>query len=284
MKPDWIRVRYPAGASFKQVDETLARRSLHTVCDQARCPNKGECWALGTATFMILGDICTRGCRFCAVATGKNGSPVRPDEGDRLAAAVAELKLDYVVLTSVDRDDLRDRGAGHFARCIYALRERCRAVKIEALIPDYFGGELETVLDAAPDVIAHNVETVRSLQSAARDARASFDKSLRTLIEAKSRFKENTGGKTKTSLMLGLGETHKEILSCMDELRSANVDILVIGQYLQPSKQQLPVSRYITPEEFERYRDTALKKGFASVISEPLARTSYHAKKTYSES
>ncbi|MDR2767865.1 MAG: lipoyl synthase [Treponema sp.] len=283
MKPEWIRVRAPAGGAWKHVDAVLERRGLHTVCDEARCPNKGECWGRGTATFMILGDICTRGCRFCAVTTQKEGRPVNAEEGKELALAAEELNLDYVVLTSVDRDDLADRGSRHFAACVQSLRERGRAFKIEALIPDYYGGELAAVLDAGPDVIAHNVETVRSLQPAVRDGRASFDKSLRTLREAKEGCRA-PDGRTKTSLLLGLGETRDEVLACMDELRGAGVDILVMGQYLRPSKRQLPVSAYMSPEEFDRYRGEALARGFASVISAPLARTSYHARQSYDES
>ncbi|MDR2182378.1 MAG: lipoyl synthase [Treponema sp.] len=284
MKPEWIRVRAPAGDAWKRVDAVLERRGLHTVCDEAHCPNKGECWGAGTATFMILGDICTRGCRFCAVTTRKAGRQVNAEEGKELALAAEELNLDYVVLTSVDRDDLADRGAGHFAACIRSLRERGRPFTVEALIPDYRGGELAAVLDAGPDLIAHNVETVRSLQPAVRDGRASFDKSLQTLREAKEGIRRRaSAGKTKTSLLLGLGETRGEVLACMDELRLAGVDILVMGQYLRPSQRQLPVAAYITPEEFDRYRGEALARGFASVVSAPLARTSYHARRTWGE-
>jgi lipoic acid synthetase len=283
-KPDWLRVKFPSGETWKKVDEVLARRRLHTVCDEARCPNKGECWGNGTATFMILGDVCTRGCAFCAVATAKEGRPVREDEGEAIACAAAELGLDYVVLTSVDRDDLPDRGAAHFAACVRALKQNRgltqigAELKIEALIPDYCGAELELVAAAAPDVIAHNVETVRRLQHI-RDGRASFDKSLRTLREAKE-FAEKTDApiKTKSSLLLGLGETADEVYAAMDELRSAGTDILVMGQYLQPTKKQVPVAEYVTPEQFAAYAAEAKKRGFASVVSAPLARTSYHAK------
>jgi lipoic acid synthetase len=232
---------------------------------------------MGTATFMILGDICTRGCRFCAVTTAKNGRPVREDEGAEIALAALELKLEYVVLTSVDRDDLPDRGAGHFAACIRSIREAA-AVKVEALIPDYYGDELRIVAEAHPDVTAHNVETVPSLQTKVRDHRASFEKSLRTLREAG----ELSGcGKTKSSILLGLGEKPEEVLTVMDDLRSVGVSILVLGQYLQPSKNQLPVTEYVTPEQFDRYREEALSRGFSRVVSSPLARTSYHAKEAY---
>ena len=231
---------------------------------------------MGTATFMILGDVCTRHCRFCAVSTAKTGLPVREEEADGVARAVKELALRYAVLTSVDRDDLDDRGAGHFSRCIRAIREENASCKVEALIPDYSGDELRRVIEAAPDVIAHNVETVPSLQGTIRDRRASFDKSLRTLREAK-----DGGVVTKSSVLLGLGETEEEVLSTMDELRSAGTDILVLGQYLQPSKNQIPVAEYVTPSAFERLRNAALQRGFSSVVSSPLARTSYHAAKAF---
>jgi lipoic acid synthetase len=273
-KPGWIRVRAPAGDTWKKVDQVLSRRGLHTVCDEAHCPNKGECWGMGTATFMILGDICTRGCRFCAVATAREGRPLREEEGEEIALAAVELKLDYVVLTSVDRDDLDDRGASHFARCVRALKEKNPAVKVEVLIPDYHGAELETLAEAGPDVIAHNIETVRRLQDTVRDRRASFDKSLQTLREAGSFL-------TKSSILLGLGETGEEVRSAMEELRSAGVAILVLGQYLQPSRRQIPVAEYVCPEQFERYGELALGLGFASVVSSPLARTSYHAKSNH---
>ena len=274
-KPSWIRSRVPGGEKWKKTAETLSRCGLHTVCDAAQCPNKGECWGMGTATFMILGDICTRHCRFCAVSTAKTGAPVREEEGADLAEAVQELSLDYAVLTSVDRDDLPGRGSDHFARCISAIKSKNPACKVEVLVPDYFGNELLNVIRAGPDAAAHNIETVRSLQGAIRDSRASFNKSLRTLREIKT---INSGIVTKSSILLGLGETEEEILSAMDELRSAGVDILVLGQYLQPSKNQIPVKEYISPGTFARLKETALKKGFLSVVSSPLARTSYHAR------
>jgi lipoic acid synthetase len=270
-KPSWLKVKFPSGETWKKVENVLARRALHTVCDEAHCPNKGECWGMGTATFMILGDVCTRGCRFCAVSAGLEGRPVERNEGERIAEAARELGLDYVVITSVDRDDLADRGAGHFASCVRAIRAVPR-VKIEALIPDYYGAELDVVTAAVPDVIAHNVETMRSLQHI-RDGRASFDKSLRTLREIHA-----AGITAKSSILLGLGEREEEVLSTMDELRGAGVDILVLGQYLRPTQRQIPVAEYVTPERFERYAEEARVRGFSSVVSAPLARTSYHAK------
>ena len=277
-KPDWIRVRAPSGDKWKKVSTIIAQRGLHTVCDEAHCPNKGECWGMGTATFMILGDVCTRHCGFCAVATAKTGRAVRNDEADELALAVQELSLDYVVLTSVDRDDLPDRGADHFARCIGAIKEKINTCKVEALIPDYCGDELLSIINEAPDTIAHNIETVRPLQEKVRDSRASFDKSLRTLSEVKSACPTIL---TKSSLLLGLGEKEDDILSAMDSLRSASVDILVMGQYLQPSQKQLPVQEYISPDTFARLKKTALDKGFAAVVSSPLARTSYLARHAF---
>ncbi len=254
----------------------LERRSLHTVCDEARCPNKGECWGAGTATFMILGDTCTRGCRFCAVATGKTGQPVLPEEAEQLALAVQELKLKYAVLTSVDRDDLPDRGAHHFARCIQAIKHLNPAVRVEVLIPDFREGELEAVMDAKPDVVAHNIETVPSLQHI-RDRRASYEKSLHTLRLAK----QLGAGVTKSSILLGLGEQVDEVLAAMEDLRSVGVDVLVLGQYLQPGPQQLPVVEYIHPDQFKTYAKIGREKGFSTVVASPFARTSYHAQEAW---
>jgi len=271
-KPAWIKARLPAGDEWKKVDDILARNRLSTVCDEAHCPNKGECWGCGTATFMVLGDICTRGCRFCAVATARDGRPLRADEPEALAAAVGEMGLSYAVITSVDRDDLPDRGAAHFARCVTAIRERSPAVKIEVLIPDYIDGELDTLAALAPDVLAHNVETVRRLQRV-RDARASFDRSLLTLRQAR----EKGIAATKSSILLGLGETRDELLATYGELRGAGVDILVMGQYLQPTANEIPVVEYVHPDTFALYAEDARRAGFSTVVASPFARTSYHA-------
>jgi lipoic acid synthetase len=271
-KPDWIRVRLPAGNEWERVDHILARHGLHTVCDEARCPNKGECWGCGTATFMIMGDICTRGCRFCAVRAGAAGQPLRPDEPEALASAIQEMGLSYAVITSVDRDDLDDRGAGHFAACIQAIRAKNPGVKIEVLTPDYIDDEMKRIAAAKPDVLAHNVETVPRLQ-AVRDARASFEKSLKTLIQAR----EFGIGITKSSILLGLGETRDELLQTYAELRSAGVDILVMGQYLQPTSKEIPVAEYIHPDAFALYAQDAKAAGFSTVVASPFARTSYHA-------
>ncbi|MDR0656573.1 MAG: lipoyl synthase [Treponema sp.] len=272
-KPDWIRARFPSGETWQEIRRVLEKYRLHTVCDEAQCPNKGECWGMKTATFMILGDICTRSCRFCAVNSAREGRPLNPNEGEDLAAAVEELGIRYAVLTSVDRDDLPDRGAGCFAGCVTALKHRIPGVQVEVLTPDYTEAELVPIASAAPDVAAHNVETVRSLQGI-RDHRASFDKSLVTLRAAKLLGLPLT----KSSLLLGLGETEGEVLAAMDELREADVDILVLGQYLRPSSRQVPLAEYITPEQFVRYGEAARERGFSSVISAPLARTSYHAR------
>jgi lipoic acid synthetase len=271
-KPAWLRVAVPSGEQWRSMSALIARHGLHTVCDEAACPNKAECWGCGTATFMVLGDVCTRGCRFCAVATARAGTPPRREEPRELARAVAELGLKYAVITSVDRDDLADRGAGHFAACVTAIKSMVPGVKVEVLIPDYHGAELDVIVQATPDVIAHNVETVRRLQSV-RDARASFDLSLRTLREAK----DHSSAMTKTSLMLGLGETEAEVLEAMDELRAVGCDMLVMGQYLRPTTAQIPVAEYLSPERFDRYAELARERGFLSVVSAPLARTSWHA-------
>ena len=274
-KPPWIVTRAPGGETWKKVDDVIKHRSLATVCNEASCPNRGECWGMGTATFMILGDICTRKCRFCGVRSAQRGNTVRKEEPQELAEAINELGLDYAVLTSVDRDDLDMRGAYHYALCISTIKKTNPSCKVEVLIPDYHGDELQLVIEAGPHVIAHNIETVRSLQETIRDSNASFDKSLRTLKETKQ---YNRNIKTKSSILLGLGETQEEIFSAMDELRSVGVDILVLGQYLQPSKQQIPVSEYICPEQFKQLGEKALAKGFGYVVSSPLARTSYHAR------
>lgn len=271
-KPAWIKARLPAGDEWKKVDDILARNRLSTVCDEAHCPNKGECWGCGTATFMVLGDVCTRGCRFCAVATAKEGRPLREDEPEALAAAVSEMGLSYAVITSVDRDDLPDRGAAHFARCVSAIRERSSSVKIEVLIPDYIDGELDILAASAPDVLAHNVETVRRLQRV-RDARASFDRSLLTLRQAR----DKGIAATKSSILLGLGETREELIAAYGELRGAGVDILVMGQYLQPTANEIPVVEYVHPDTFALYAEDARRAGFSTVVAAPFARTSYHA-------
>lgn len=280
-KPEWLKVSVPtaAVAVARCVDEVLAEHRIHTVCRSARCPNLPTCWGQGTATFMILGDVCTRACRFCAVTHGR---PVPPDpsEPDRLARAVAELELRYVVLTSVDRDDLPDGGAAHYAATLRRVRETVPAVIVEALIPDFAGDRaaLNAVVAAGPHVVGHNLETVRRLAPVVRDRHASYDTSLSLLRAAKD---HDSGVVTKSSLLLGLGETDEEIAGVLEDMRRAGVDIVVLGQYLRPTARQLPVSRYVAPEEFGLWEKRARALGFDAVVAAPLARTSFRAAEAY---
>ena len=274
-KPDWIRVRLGNGERFQEIKRILRDHRLHTVCEEASCPNIGECFGKGTATFMILGDLCTRRCPFCDVAHGK---PLPPDadEPANLARTIAALKLRYVVITSVDRDDLRDGGAGHFAECIRAVRDLSPQTRIEVLVPD-FRGRLETALDvlsaAPPDVMNHNLETVPRLYRQARPG-ADYANSLKLLKDFKSRHAQVP---TKSGLMVGLGETDEEILEVMRDLRTHDVEMLTIGQYLQPSPHHLPVTRYVEPAAFDDYARRAEQMGFAHAACGPLVRSSYHA-------
>jgi lipoyl synthase len=274
-KPDWIRVKAGNSQTFYEVKRKLRDHQLHTVCEEASCPNIGECFGKGTATFMILGDLCTRRCPFCDVAHGRPKPPDR-DEPDNLASALADLKLKYVVITSVDRDDLRDGGAGHFADCISAVRKRSPATRIEILTPD-FRGRLDKALDALapalPDVMNHNLETVPRLYKQARPG-ADYSHSLLLLKEFKARF---PGIATKSGIMVGLGETDDEILGVLRDLRAHGVDMLTIGQYLQPTPGHLPVLRYVQPARFKDYEREALAMGFAHAACGPLVRSSYHA-------
>jgi len=274
-KPDWIRVRLGNGERFREIKNILREHRLHTVCEEATCPNIGECFGKGTATFMILGDLCTRRCPFCDVAHGK---PLPPDaeEPVNLALTIAALRLKYVVITSVDRDDLRDGGASHFADCIRAVREHSPQTRIEVLVPD-FRGRLDIALDvlstSPPDVMNHNLETVPRLYKQARPG-ADYLNSLRLLRDFKARFPQIP---TKSGLMVGLGETDEEIAAVMHDLRAHNVDMLTIGQYLQPSAHHLPVTRYVEPAIFEEYARRADAMGFMHAASGPLVRSSYHA-------
>jgi lipoic acid synthetase len=274
-KPAWIRVRLGHGARFEQVKQALRSEGLHTVCEEASCPNIGECFGKGTATFMILGDLCTRRCPFCDVAHGRP-KPPDAEEPQRLARTIAAMRLSYVVITSVDRDDLRDGGARHFAECIEAVRAQSPQTRIEILVPD-FRGRLDAALaqlDAAPpDVLNHNLETVPRLYRQARPG-ADYAHSL-TLLQA---FKaQHPGIPTKSGLMVGLGETDDEILAVMQDLRDHGVDMLTVGQYLQPSAHHLPVARYVEPAQFERFGEAARVMGFAHAACGPLVRSSYHA-------
>ena len=274
-KPDWIRVRLGNGERFQEIKRLLREHRLHTVCEEASCPNIGECFGKGTATFMILGDLCTRRCPFCDVAHGK---PLAPDidEPANLARTIAALRLRYVVITSVDRDDLRDGGAGHFAACIRAVRDLSPQTRIEVLVPD-FRGRLEAALAALsaapPDVMNHNLETVPRLYKQARPG-ADYRHSLKLLQDFGSR---HPGIPTKSGLMVGLGETDAEILSVMEDLRAHDVEMLTIGQYLQPSAHHLPVARYVEPAVFEEFARRAQEMGFAHAACGPLVRSSYHA-------
>jgi len=274
-KPDWIRVRLGQGQRFHEIKNILREHRLHTVCEEATCPNIGECFGKGTATFMILGDLCTRRCPFCDVAHGRP-LPPDPDEPGNLARTIAALKLRYVVITSVDRDDLRDGGAGHFADCIRAVRSHSPGTRIELLVPD-FRGRLDVALDviaqAPPDVMNHNLETVPRLYKQARPG-ADYAHSLTLLAEFKRRF---PGIPTKSGLMVGLGETDEEIVEVMNDLRAHSVEMLTIGQYLQPSAHHLSVARYVAPAVFEGYARTASALGFIHAACGPLVRSSYHA-------
>lgn len=274
-KPPWLRVGVPGGERYQKVKDTLRGLTLHTVCAEARCPNVAECWGGGTATVMLMGDVCTRGCRFCHVKTSGSPPPLDPDEPRHLAEAVAELGLDYIVVTSVDRDDLADGGAAHFAEAIRRLKA-IPGLLVEVLTPDFRGDAeaVRTVGRAAPDVFANNVETVRRLTPAVRDAKAGYDQTLGVLERMKAEF---PGVVTKSSIMVGLGEEEAEVIETMEDLRAAGVEILTLGQYLRPSAWHLPVAEFVKPERFEAYRQAGLARGFRYVASGPLVRSSYRA-------
>ncbi|NIM18908.1 MAG: lipoyl synthase [Candidatus Latescibacteria bacterium] len=278
-RPEWLKIALKTNEEFQQVNHLVSRLSLHTVCQEARCPNIYECWGQGTATFMILGDVCTRRCGFCSVTKGKPGPPDQ-EEPESIAEAVEKLNLDYAVLTSVDRDDLLDRGAGHFARTIRAINERVPSCKIEVLIPDFNGMRelLEIVLRAHPEVLAHNVETVKHLYRRVRPV-AVYGQSLK-ILEESVRYREETSTRMsiKSGIMVGLGETMDQILETLKDIAYTGCDIMTIGQYLSPKKRALPVERFYTPAEFAFLRKEGLKYGFKHVESGPLVRSSYHAK------
>ena len=273
-RPDWLKVRLPGGESYNRLKSLVREQNLHTVCQDARCPNIGECWGKGAATFMILGQVCTRSCGFCAVKTGMPQEYDR-DEPARIAAAIRKMELRYAVITSVDRDDLDDGGARIFAETIRQTRAACPDIRIEVLIPDFRGNAeaLRTVVGANPDVLGHNVETVPRLYRSVRPG-SRYRQSLDVLVAAK---RMESGLYTKSSLMLGLGESRKEILEVLGDLHDTGVDIVTLGQYLQPTRGNLPVEKFYTPEEFNEFRDIALSLGFQSVASGPLVRSSYHA-------
>ncbi len=279
-KPEWIRVKAPMGKAYSQTETIVREHSLHTVCEEAGCPNIGECWTHRHATMMILGDTCTRACAFCNVTTGLPG-PLDVDEPKRVADAVARLGLRHVVITSVDRDDLPDGGAKHFADTIQAIRKASPGTTVEVLTPDFRGktGSIETVMAARPDVFNHNLETVPRLYLNIRPG-ARYYVSLRLLDRAKELVPE---GFTKSGLMVGLGESREEIMQVMDDLRAAGVDFLTIGQYLQPTRKHAPLDRFWSPDEFQALEATARAKGFLMVSSTPLTRSSYHADSDFAQ-
>jgi lipoic acid synthetase len=274
-KPAWLRVRAPAGENYTKVKQSLRSLNLHTVCEEARCPNISECWGTGTATIMIMGDICSRGCRFCAVNSGK---PVLLDTGEpeRVANAIKEWGLRYVVITSVCRDDLEDGGAEHIAKTIKAIKFLCPTIIVESLIPDFRGDDssIIKIVKSKPEVISHNIETVSRLTPKVRDARASYEQSLLVLKKIKD---INSLIYTKSSLMLGLGESEEEVFQTIKDLRSVGVSILTIGQYLQPTPRHLPLIEFIAPEKFNWFKEIAEQMGFVYVASGPLVRSSYRA-------
>lgn len=275
-KPSWLKVPLPGGEDFARLKGMTRELGLHTVCEEARCPNIGECWAgeHATLTLMVLGDECTRRCRFCAVKTVERAAPPDPGEPEKVGRAVAELGTGYVVITSVDRDDLADGGAAHYAACIRAIREHSPRTVVETLIPDYQGERLATLMEARPDVLAHNVEVVAALQRKIRDPRCSFEGSLETLRGAK---REDPDVFTKSSLMLGLGESHAEVIESLERLREAEVDFLTLGQYLRPTTKHAPVREYVSPERFQEYEELGGRLGFRYTASGPLVRSSYRA-------
>jgi lipoic acid synthetase len=275
-KPSWLRARAPAGAAFDALQAIVREHRLATVCEEAKCPNIGECWNAGTATIMLMGAVCTRACRFCAVDTGNPNGWLDTEEPANVARSVALMKLRYVVLTSVNRDDLPDGGAGHYAACIRAIKAGSGAPAVEALTPDFQGGQADvrTVVDAGLDVFAQNIETVRRLTHPVRDPRAGYAQTLGVLKFAKQ---HNPRLLTKTSLMLGLGESDTEIKETLGDLRAVGVDIVTLGQYLRPTVNHLPVERFVAPGEFDRYREWALARGFLECVAGPLVRSSYRA-------
>ena len=273
-KPSWLKVKLPTGESYKKVRNLVSEHNLHTICESGNCPNMGECWGAGTATFMILGNICTRSCDFCAVSTGK------PEEVDvfepaRVANSVKLMNVKHAVLTSVDRDDLQDGGADIWVRTVKAIRRKSPETTLETLIPDFAGKweNLQKIIDVAPEIVSHNIETVRRLTKKIR-IQAKYNRSLELLLRLKK-----GGMKTKSGLMLGLGETDEEVLETMQDLRTVEVDVLTLGQYLQPTPKHAPVKDFITPEKFEEYKKIGLEMGYKFVESGPLVRSSYHAEK-----
>jgi lipoic acid synthetase len=279
-KPPWLKARIPSGARFESLKDTVRQHGLATVCEESICPNIGECWNNGTATLMLMGAVCTRSCQFCAVDTGNPQGWLDPGEIENSAQTAELMRLKYVVLTSVDRDDLPDGGARHYADCIRAIKARCPETAVEALTPDFAGRlqDIDTVLASGLDVFAQNLETVERLTRRVRDPRASYRQTLDVLAHAKRHASQVL---TKTSLMLGLGERDHEISKAMDDLAAIDLDILTFGQYLRPTRNHLPVERYVTPDEFDRYRAWGLERGFLEVVAGPLVRSSYRADRVF---
>src|SRR5438105_11930075 len=280
-RPEWMKVRAPSkDGSYFDVQKLVHGLSLHTICEEARCPNISECWGRGTATFQILGDTCTRACRYCYVNSGKPEAPPDPLEPLRLAQAAAQMGREHVVVTSVDRDDVPDRGAGHYAATIRALKHKLPQATVEVLTPDFLGVEeaaLETVLGARPDVFNHNIETVRRLHRRMRGAKASYDGALSLLRRAKELTAEAGAVLTKSGIIVGLGERNEEVVETLRDLRGAGVDVVTIGQYLQPSEKHVAIDRWVHPDEFNWLREQGEALGFGSVFSGPLVRSSYRA-------
>ena len=273
-KPKWLKVKLPTGENYRKVRSLVDEHKLHTICESGNCPNMGECWGEGTATFMILGNICTRSCGFCAVSTGK---PLEADpfEPARVANSVKLMGVKHAVITSVDRDDLADGGSEIWVKTVELVRAKSPGTTMETLIPDFAGNweNLQRIIDVAPDIVSHNLETVRRLTKQVR-IQAKYDRSLEVLFRLKK-----GGMRTKSGVMLGLGETRDEVLETMEDLRSVQVDVLTLGQYLQPTRKHLPVQEFVTPEQFKEYEEIGLKMGYRFVESGPLVRSSYHAEK-----
>ena len=282
-KPEWLKVKIPSGEKYYSIKKLLRSLNLSTVCEEAHCPNIGECWSGGTATIMLMGDLCTRGCRFCNVKTGNPKAWLDEKEPDKVAFALSRLNLNYVVLTSVDRDDLPDEGSGHFAKTITFIKKRQPDIIVEVLTPDFKGREefINKIISAQPDVFAHNIETVQRLSPKVRDPRAGYKQSLNVLEFVK---KQKASIYTKSSIMLGLGESKKEILDTLKDLRDIDCNVVTFGQYLRPQKRHLPVERYVPPKEFEEWKQTAEDMGFMYCASGPLVRSSYRAGEFFMES
>jgi len=273
-KPDWLRVKLPTGENYIKVRGIVSKHKLNTICESGNCPNMGECWGVGTATFMILGNICTRSCGFCAVATGKP-NPADWDEPKRIAESVKLMNVKHCVITSVDRDDLKDGGSIIWAETIKEIRALSPETKFECLIPDFAGkwDNLQRIIDVKPDIVSHNIDTVRRLTAQVR-IQAKYDRSIEVLKRL-----DEAGVKTKSGIMLGLGETEQEIFETIDDLAFVKCDVITMGQYLQPTPKHLPVDRFVHPDDFKKYKEYALNKGFKFVESGPLVRSSYHAEK-----